>query len=175
MDIQTSRLRIRRVVEEDWRSIQGIWEDFNRSELAQYDRPHNTEESDVRRRIKKWASTGSGYEHIFFSVCREDVVIGYISCNIREQGYELGYCFHSAYHGKGYAKESHLAVLQYLRERGVRFISAGTALKNKPSVKLLRSLGFRCVGTERVSFYQDADGNDIVFDGGLFELDLQNM
>ena len=40
-----------------------------------------------------------------------------------------------------------------------------------PSVSLLHALGFRQTGTEAVSFYQDADGNDIVFDGGIFELD----
>lgn len=26
------------------------------------------------------------------------------------------------------------------------------------------------VGTENVSFYKDAEGNDIVFEGGIFEL-----
>jgi len=31
-------------------------------------------------------------------------------------------------------------------------------------------LGFQLIGTEDVSFYQDAQGNDIVFEGGIFEL-----
>ena len=47
--------------------------------------------------------------------------------------------------------------------------SAGTAINNTPSVKLLTSLGFKLVEQEKVSFYKDADGNDIVFDGGIFE------
>ena len=41
-----------------------------------------------------------------------------------------------------------------------------------PSVSLLKSLGFELIETEKVSFYKDADGNDIVFDGGVFELML---
>ena len=41
---------------------------------------------------------------------------------------------------------------------------------NTPSVALLKSLGFELIETEKVSFYKDADGNDIVFDGGIFEL-----
>ena len=35
------------------------------------------------------------------------------------------------------------------------------------------SLGFKLIGKEKVSFHKDADGNDIVFDGGVFELNLE--
>ena len=41
---------------------------------------------------------------------------------------------------------------------------------NTPSVSLLKSLGFELIGTESVSFYKDSQGNDIVFEGGIFEL-----
>lgn len=92
---------------------------------------------------------------------------------MRDNGYEVGYCFHSDYHKKGFAKESLLALIKYIKEqKSVVRLSAGTALDNLPSVKLLTSLGFRQTGTEKVSFYQDADGHDIVFDGGIFELEL---
>ena len=43
-------------------------------------------------------------------------------------------------------------------------------MNNTPSVSLLKSLGFELIGTEKVSFYKDAQGNDIVFEGGIFEL-----
>ena len=59
-----------------------------------------------------------------------------------------------------------------MKERGVSQIEAGTALNNRPSVRLLRALGFRQTGTEQVSFYRDAEGNDIVFEGGVFERTL---
>ena len=71
-----------------------------------------------------------------------------------------------------YAKESHLALIDYMRELGIKRMTAGTALNNTPSVVLLKSLGFELIETETVSFYKDADGNDIVFDGGIFELVL---
>ena len=48
--------------------------------------------------------------------------------------------------------------------------NAGTAINNGPSAALLKSLGFRQTGTETISFYKDDKGNDIVFDGGIFEL-----
>ena len=106
---------------------------------------------------------------MFFAICLDEIVIGYIAFNIRENGHEIGYCFHSAYHGKGYAKESMLALFDYLRTLDITNFSAGTAINNTPSVKLLTSLGFQLVEQEKVSFYKDADGNDIVFDGGVFE------
>ena len=59
-------------------------------------------------------------------------------------------------------------MLRFLRDRGVPFVEAGTALRNTPSLRLLRSLGFERCGTERVSFYRDAEGKDIFFDGGVF-------
>ena len=72
-----------------------------------------------------------------------------------------------------YAKESHLALINYMRELGIKRLTAGTAINNIPSVALLKSLGFELIETEKVSFYKDADGNDIVFDGGVFELNLE--
>lgn len=172
MLLKTERLTIRCVAENDWQSIKEIWEDFNASPFAQYDCPHDTRDADVRARIAKWAAANSGMEHMFFAVCLQDRLIGYAAFNIRENGYEIGYCFHSAYHGKGYAKESLLALLAHMRGRGIASFSAGTAIKNVPSVRLLESLGFRQVGTEQVSFYKDARGNDIVFDGGIYELEF---
>ena len=65
-----------------------------------------------------------------------------------------------------------VALFDYLRTLGITKFSAGTGLNNIPSVKLLTSLGFMLVEQEKVSFYKDADGNDIVFDGGVFEYAL---
>lgn len=173
MLLKTKRLTIRHISADDWKSIKEIWVDFNASVFSQYDMLHSTDDADVQPRIARWAAANSGTEHMFFAVCLDDTVIGYIAFNIRENGYEIGYCFHSAYHGKGYAKESHLALIAYMRDLGIKRLTAGTALANTPSVMLIKSLGFRLIGTEKVSFYKDADGKDIEFDGGVFELNLE--
>lgn len=169
MLLKTERLTIRHIVADDWESIRNIWVDFNASEYTQYDMPHITDNADVKARMEKWAAANSGTEHMFFAICLDETVIGYVAFNICDNGYEIGYCFHSSYHGKGYAKESMLALFDYLRTLGITNFSAGTAINNTPSVKLLTSLGFKLVEQEKVSFYKDADGNDIVFDGGIFE------
>ena len=171
MLLKTERLTIRHIVTDDWKHIKNIWVDFNASQYAQYDKLHITDDADVQPRIAKWAAANSGTDHMFFAVCLYETVIGYIAFNIRENGHEIGYCFHSAYHRKGYAKESHLALFGYMKTLGITKFSAGTALNNAPSVKLLTSLGFKLVAQEKVSFYKDAMGNDIVFNGGIFEME----
>ena len=55
---------------------------------------------------------------------------------------------------------------------GIKKLTAGTAINNIPSVSLLKSLGFKLIGTEKVSFYKDEHGSDIFFEGGIFELNI---
>ena len=170
MQLKTERLTIRRIIEEDWKGLQRIWKDFSSSKYAQYDIPHATGDEDVCARVCKWAKFNSSIEHMFFAICLDDIIIGYIAFNIREDSHEVGYCFLSDYHGMGYAKESHIALFDYLRTLGITKFTAGTGIENTPSVSLLKSLGFELIRTESVSFYKDAQGNDIVFEGGIFKL-----
>ncbi len=167
--IQTERLSIRRVVSEDWQDIREIWVDFSASGYVQYDVPNDTAEDAVKDRIAKWAAFSMDNDHIFFAVCLHDKMIGYLSAHREHDSYDIGYCFHSAHHQNGYAKESILAVMAYLKTLGATKVTAGTALCNSPSIGLLRSLAFVKVGEEQVSFYQDENGAPIYFDGGLFE------
>lgn len=172
MQITTKRLLIRPIAAEDWQAVGAIWAALAPLPMAQYDKPFNLDPDNVRARIARWADfTRRGTEHMFFAVCLDDAVIGYAAFNQRERGHEIGYSFHPAYHRRGYAKEALSALLARLQEQGFTHFSAGTALNNTPSVKLLTALGFKLVGTEKVSFYKDEQGRDIVFDGGIFELD----
>ena len=102
-------------------------------------------------------------------MCFADEMIGYVSMNMEGDGYEIGYGFLNKAQGQGYARESITAILDYMKKLGAKRIVAGTALKNVPSVRLLESLEFKLTGTEQISFYQDSEGNDIYFEGGIFE------
>lgn len=75
---------------------------------------------------------------------------------------------------KGQAKDGNSLEAQEnaLRSAGATKIHAGTALRNVPSVILLKRLGFELIGTEEVSFFKDVSGNDIYFEGGNF---LKNL
>lgn len=175
MNITTEGLTIRRIVVEDWKGIKEIWDDQKHSTYARFDKPNDTEPVIVRKRIEKWASYAYSMEHMFFAVCLDERIIGYVAFNRRDNGYETGYCFHSKYHGKGYAKKSMIALIHTIHDIQLcAVITAGTAIENIPSIRLLQSLGFHQIGTERVSFYRDNKGNAIYFDGGIFELDIHN-
>lgn len=169
MQLRTERLIIRCIQPEDWKAVQSIWQDFAQSSFARYDVPHDTADEAVRTRIARWAGFSGSTEHLFFAVCLEHRLIGYIAFNQRENGHEIGYCFHSDAHGKGYAKESHLVLFDYLREIGITRFLVRTALANTPSVRLLASLGFHQTGTEQVSFSKDENGKEFIFEGGIFE------
>ncbi|HIQ77611.1 MAG TPA: GNAT family N-acetyltransferase [Candidatus Faecousia excrementipullorum] len=170
--LHTQRLTLRRIRKEDRVSVQWIWEDANSSPYAQYDRPHNIDSCDVRSRITRWAEVSQGIEHIFFAICLKEKMIGYIAFNKRVESYEIGYCFHSDYHGKGYAREGLSALIEYMKSLGAKRLTAGTAINNTPSVKLLTALGFQQTKTEKISFYQNEDGTSIFFEGGVHELNL---
>lgn len=167
MSISTDRLTLHRTKAADWNAIQQIWEDQKRSEYGKFDRPNDTADSAVMPRIAKWASFADSSDHIFFSVFLEKTMIGYISLHRRPDSYECGYCFSSRFQGKGYARESLSAAIRYVKELGCTAVTAGTALENTPSVRLLRSLGFVLTKTETVSFCEGS-----AFAGGIFTLML---
>lgn len=58
--INTARLSIRFIEEDDWSPLIDIWEDFSRSEYAQYDVPHTTDEAEVRKKAAHWAQVSQG-------------------------------------------------------------------------------------------------------------------
>ena len=162
--IHTNRLLIRELISEDWRDMQRIAADFQKSEYAVYDMPLPARDEEIKALTEQFAGS-----HLFFAVILGEVMIGYI-CFHEDNGiYDLGYCFHSDHQGKGYACEACRAVMEYIEKtRNVKAFSSGTALENIPSIKLLEKLGFVLQKTEKLSFHKDENGNDIVFEGGVF-------
>lgn len=166
MEIKTSRLYIRNLCESDWIDIKNIFVDFNNSRYAIYDRPLPIEDDKVKALVKQFADS-----NLFFTIhtSYNNKMVGYVCFHKDEDKYDLGYCFHSAYHAKGYAYESVNALIKYIAQAyRVSSFKAGTAIDNKPSCRLLEKLGFICVSTETVSF-----DNLFSFQGGDFELNME--
>lgn len=162
--IYTNRLLIRELISEDWRDMQRIAADFQKSEYAVYDMPLPVQDEEIKALTNQFAESC-----LFFAVMLDKIMIGYI-CFHEDNGiYDLGYCFHSDYQGKGYASEACCAIMEYIEKtKAVKAFSSGTALKNIPSCRLLEKLGFVLNKTEKISFHKDENGNDIVFEGGSF-------
>ena len=168
--ITTKRLTIRPIEENDWVAIKEIWDDFKKTQYVIYDNYKDTNPESLKPRIARWAEfTRKSNEHMFFATCLNNDMIGFTSMNIVVPSeYEIGYGYTNKSQGHGYAKEALAAILDYMKELGATKIYAGTAVKNIPSVALLKKLGFELTGTEQVSFFKDDAGNDIVFEGGNF-------
>ena len=162
--IYTNRLLIRELISEDWHDMQRIAADFQKSEYAIYDMPLPIQDEEIEALTNQLAES-----HLFFAAMLDKNMIGYICFHENNGIYDLGYCFHSDYQGKGYASEACHAVMEYIEKtRNVKAFSSGTALKNIPSLRLLERLGFVLSKTEKLSFHKDENGNDIIFDGGIF-------
>lgn len=166
MILETERLYIRPLAETDWQEMKGIFSDFANSVYADFDTPLPTGDNEVQKTVKRFAESGLCYA-VFLK--KSNDMIGYVCFQKYGNKYDIGYCFHSSCHSNGYAYESADALIEYLvDEYGATVFSAGTALDNIPSCRLLKKLGFVCVSTETVSF-------DKVFSfrGGRFERTVQ--
>lgn len=162
--MRTQRLFIRELQPEDWQAMQKIAADFAKSQYAIYDMPLPEENEKIKSLTEQFAGS-----QMFFSVMLENVMIGYVCFHDANGNYDLGFCFHSAYQGKGFAFESCSAIMDYIaQKRQIKAFTAGTALKNVPACKLLKKLGFVLEKTETLSFHKDANGNAITFEGGIF-------
>ena len=166
MELKTFRLYIRDLREEDWIKMKSLFIDFNNSKYAAYDRPLPTEDIEIEALTKQFVENS-----LFFAIhlLDKNQMIGYVCFHKEEEQYDLGYCFHSTYHSNGYAYESIKALIDYfVGEYSAITFTAGTALANIPSCKLLEKLGFECVSTEEISFNEDFS-----FEGGNFILNLR--
>lgn len=166
MEIKTDRLYIGNLQPDDWMDMKKIFTDFTSSKYSIYDWPLPTEDSKVKEVTEQFVNSG-----LFFTVhlLDSDEMIGYVCFHVSEGKYDLGYCFHSLYHSKGYAFEAAKALILYLnKECNVKIFISGTALANTPSCRLLKRLGFHLVKVETASFYEGSS-----FEGGSFILEFK--
>ena len=166
MEFKTDRIYIREISVSDSEDLRKIITDFENSEYSIYDGAFPKEEQAFENLVKQLEAS-----HLFFAVFLQYTkeMIGYVCFHNNSDQFDLGYCFHSDYKGKGYAYEACLSVMNYMKKhRGAKGFTAGTALANTPSCKLLEKLGFICTETEELSFHKDELGNDITFKGGNF-------
>ena len=145
--LETDRLAIRNFSPDDWQGLQELAIQHRASEWAKYEDPWPTATEKVKG-MAKWFAGGDE----FLAVCLKATgkLIGLIAIDRRkdreERVHNLGYVFHSAYHGQGYATEGCRAAMEYvfcvLAADG---ILTGTHPENEPSVTLLEKLGLKAM------------------------------
>lgn len=125
MILETDRLYIRNLDETDWQEMKKIFIDFNSSKYSVYDMPLPIKDEEIKALTKRFAESD-----LFFAVFFKELgdMLGYVCFHRNGDKYDLGYCFHSAYHSNGYAYESTKALIEYfISERGAIGFTAGTA------------------------------------------------
>lgn len=162
----TERLDINLLQRTEWRDIQEICMDFEHSPYAVYDYPLPTEDREVISLVQTWANSSKFYSAHLIG-CTE--AIGYV-CFHDGTAYDIGFNFKTCYQGHGYAYEAVSALLHMLHNTyQISKFTAGLALQNTPSLKLIEKLGFSLTSTEMRSFRTDANGKDIMCQCGNFE------
>ena len=164
--LTTSRLLLRPILPDDWIALKKITRDFAASAYWMYDYPFPAEDEKLKAIASHFSKTGT-----FLSVLLKETgeMIGYICLHDDGESFDIGYCFHSAFHRQGYACEALYFLMGLLHTNlHIQTFTAGTAMRNIPSVSLLRKLGFTLQYTEPTSFHKDETGKDIVFEGGRF-------
>lgn len=146
--IETDRLIIRNFTPDDWQQLQELAVAYNVHPSSQYEGPWPTSDAEVQGMARWFASVDS---HL--AACLKDggQVIALVAIERREgqpePTHNLGYVFHPAYHGQGYATEACRAAMRYLFEvAGAEAILTGTNPENAASVRLLRRLGLSEIG-----------------------------
>jgi len=72
---------------------------------------------------------------------------------------EIGYTVFTEFRGMGYAKEAAKALVQWAFAQGEKEVYASVSPENAPSLAVVRSLGFKQVGTQD----DEVDGLELVF------------
>lgn len=155
--IETERLHIRNFIAEDWQALQEVIINYQASESAKYEPSWPTSNEEVQG-IAKWFAAGDD----FLCVCLKatGTVIGLLAIERRkdreEQVHNLGYVFHPAYQGHGYAQEGCRAIMRYVfNQLGAVAIHTGTHPANEASVRLLTKLGLKRINQGEFTLSQE--------------------
>jgi [ribosomal protein S5]-alanine N-acetyltransferase len=154
--LETGRLLIRNFSPDDWPALQALAVAYRAHPFAQYEDPWPTSDAEVQG-MARWFAGGDGYLASCLKAGGQATgpargrVIALVAIERREGQpgavHNLGYVFHPAYHGQGYATEACRAALRYLFEQaGAESILTGTNPANTASVRLLRRLGLTELG-----------------------------
>lgn len=157
--LETQRLILRKFVPEDGPGLYGYLSDPDVVRYEPYE-PKNPE--DCQQEAERRAG-----DEAFWAACLKESgkLIGNLYFARREfDAWEIGYVFHRAYQGKGYAFESARELITYgFKELKVRRIVAMCNPENEKSWRLMERLHMRREGhfLQDVSFRTDDQSNPV--------------
>jgi len=164
--LETERLVLRNFKPNDWEDLLEISQEYEQSDMGQYDQEYPQTPDGIKELIGFLASSDD-----FAAVVlkNQPKVVGLVQFQRKkdfddEVVHGIGGIFNSDFRGKGYAFEAFKSVIEYLFEKlGIDKCIAGTAVVNYKSRKLVERLGFREFTQKEVHFRKDSNGNPINF------------
>lgn len=165
--LETERLVLRRFTEED---IPALYAIFHDPEVTRFV-PWHLETMDEARTFY-----AQRYEEIYrqpmgcaYAVCMKDSgdVIGYVNTSM-EPPYDFGYGYKKEVWGRGFASEAARAVLGWLKEAGLPYVTATHDVENPGSGRVMRAAGM----TYRYTYHEHWDAGDRWVWFRMYQLDL---
>jgi [ribosomal protein S5]-alanine N-acetyltransferase len=146
----TQRLHLRRIEQRD---VSGLHACFGDQEAMRFwNFPASRTPADTEKTLAWLAKTTSPYDHLAWAIADQakDQCIGMVNYHHREarnKRLELGYFIAPRHQGQGFGTEAVQSVLDYCVGRlGVHRVQAFIHPDNRPSIRLVERLGFRCEG-----------------------------
>ncbi len=156
MQLETERLVLTPISQDDWPLFHEI---HKCEEVMRYVTDDLSEQNIKARfdaRIKEWDPRCNEWLTLTITIKDTGESIGFTGFWAQWQPYqqaELGFLFSTKFQGKGYAKESTLALLDYIfKEQHYHKAVATVTEGNQASVNLLQKIGFQLEGTIRDNF-----------------------
>jgi RimJ/RimL family protein N-acetyltransferase len=151
--IETQRLRIRPFVAADWPDVHAYTSD---PEVMTYVPEGVMTEEQTRQFI---AESTTGDERVYAVALRaEQRLIGHMPFHpwFSPHIYEIGWVFHPAYQGEGYATEAATALLRYgFESLRIHRVIATCQPQNTPSHRVMEKLGMQREAHFRKCIYRD--------------------
>ena len=151
VDLNTKRLILRRIREDDYESIFNCWtSDYEVSKYVTW-KPHENSEQ-TKKLVNYWINDyNNEYTYRWLVTLKDNnEVIGMIDVinkNIQYMTAEVGYCFGSKYWGKGYATESLAKVIEFLHSENFPTVYAQHFVSNIASGKVMKKAGMEYEAT----------------------------
>ena len=156
MQIETPRLILRPLNENDWKLFKGLHQS---SEVIKYVSDPFTESAIKDRfdaRLGGWKKTANQWLTLTIIEKATEKKIGVTGFYPEWEPYqqaELGFLLSPEFQGKGFGKESTIAVIEYAFDQcNFHKVIATVTEGNTPSFNLLKALGFSHEGTIRDNF-----------------------
>lgn len=167
MIIETSRLCLRPMTEDDAEYAFSIWGD---KESAKYLADPYYKSADELRKLFVGIAEWPDYPYIAVEKTTGDFVG---TCSIgpedKDSEWGFGYCVAKDKRCKGYGTEIVQAMIDFARKNGINICSAEAAKDNKSSCRVLEKCGMHI---ESESSFKKS-GTDMVYESYIYKIDLE--